>query len=242
MKKVFSLLLCAMLALSLLAACGAGSEPDAPVLPQQPETPQTDDKSPIFPEVKPAEPEAEAPAAPVPEAPVQVIDPDTGKDAFQTDPVPEDKPVPVEPQQTEVTEKELTCTLSVSCATILDHTDQLDPDKAELVPADGVILASTEVTFREGQSIFDILQKALQERKLHLEFSMTPMYNSAYIEGIGNLYEFDCGELSGWMYKVDGWFPNYGSSRYVPKGGETVEWLYTCDLGADIGGAGITQQ
>lgn len=64
----------------------------------------------------------------------------------------------------------------------------------------------------------------------------TPIYNSAYIEGIGNLYEFDCGELSGWMYKVNGWFPNYGCSRYRLKSGDRVEWVYTCDLGRDVGG------
>ena len=44
------------------------------------------------------------------------------------------------------------------------------------------------------------------------------------------------GELSGWMYRVDGWFPNYGCSRYQLQDGDVVEWLYTCDLGADIGG------
>lgn len=61
------------------------------------------------------------------------------------------------------------------------------------------------------------------------------MYNSAYIEGIGNLYEFDCGENSGWMYKVNDWFPNYGMSRYVLKNGDTVSLIYTCDGGFDIG-------
>ena len=69
-----------------------------------------------------------------------------------------------------------------------------------------------------------------------MEFSVTPIYDSAYIEGIANLYEFDCGELSGWMYRVNGWFPNYGCSRYVLQDGDTVEWLYTCDLGEDVGG------
>ena len=64
----------------------------------------------------------------------------------------------------------------------------------------------------------------------------TPIYNSAYIEGIANLYEFDCGELSGWMYKVNGWFPNYGCSRYRLTEGDVVEWVYTCDLGNDVGG------
>ena len=33
--------------------------------------------------------------------------------------------------------------------------------------------------------------------KIHMESSFTPVYNSAYIEGIHNLYEFDVGKLSG---------------------------------------------
>ena len=61
------------------------------------------------------------------------------------------------------------------------------------------------------------------------------MYSSVYVEGISNIYEFDCGELSGWMYKVNGWFPNYGCSRYQLKPGDRVEWVYTCDLGDDVG-------
>ena len=68
-----------------------------------------------------------------------------------------------------------------------------------------------------------------------MEFSNTPIYNSAYIEGIGNLYERDVGDLSGWMYSVNGWFPNYGCGRYALKDGDVVEWVYTCDLGADVG-------
>ncbi len=44
------------------------------------------------------------------------------------------------------------------------------------------------------------------------------------------------GNLSGWMYSVNGWFPNYGCSRYALKDGDIVEWRYTCDLGYDVGG------
>jgi hypothetical protein len=55
------------------------------------------------------------------------------------------------------------------------------------------------------------------------------------IAGINNLYEFDVGELSGWMYKVNGWYPNYGCSRYQVKDGDLIEWNYTCDLGRDLG-------
>ena len=80
-----------------------------------------------------------------------------------------------------------------------------------------------------------------RENKLHLEFSTTPVYGSAYIEGIGNLYEFDCGAESGWMYAVNGWFPNYGCSQYALQDGDTVTWVYTCELGRDVGSGGWTE-
>lgn len=164
------------------------------------------------------------------------IDPSTGKDKYMTDPVPEGKPVPVEPQDAVITDNAQTCTLSVRCDTILENIGWLNPEKAELVPGDGVIFPATQVTFYEGESVFNVLQREMKKAKIHMEFENTPMYNSAYIEGIHNLYEFDCGELSGWMYKVNGWFPNYGCSRYQLKAGDVVEWVYTCDLGKDVGG------
>jgi hypothetical protein len=164
------------------------------------------------------------------------LDPSTGKDKYQTDPVPEGKPVPVEPKDAVITDETHTCTLSVKCDTILDNISWLDPDKVELVPKDGVIFPATTVTFYEGESVFNVLQRELKKAGIHMEFENTPVYNSAYIEGINNLYEFDCGELSGWMYKVNDWFPNYGCSRYQLKDGDTVEWVYTCNLGIDVGG------
>ena len=68
-----------------------------------------------------------------------------------------------------------------------------------------------------------------------MESKWTPMYNSYYIEGINQLYEFDCGDKSGWMYSVNGWYPNYGCSSYEVKDGDKIEWRYTCDLGSDVG-------
>ena len=160
----------------------------------------------------------------------------TDKDQYLTDPVPEGKPLPVEPENQEVNKgKAYTCTFSIECSTILNNLDQLDPDKLELVPTNGVILPPTTVTFYEGESVFDVLQRVCKEYIIHLEFSWTPIYNSAYIEGIHNLYEFDCGPLSGWMYRVNGWYPNYGCSRNQLADGEVVEWRYTCDLGEDVG-------
>ena len=128
------------------------------------------------------------------------------------------------------------CTISISCATILDNTDQLKAAKADFVPADGVILPETEATFYEDESVFDLLQRVCRKNDIPMESSWSPMYNSAYIEGIAQLYEFDCGELSGWMYSVNGTYPNYGCSKYTLQDGDVVRWVYTCDLGEDVGG------
>lgn len=169
----------------------------------------------------------------------QTVQPEgTGdKDQYMTDPVPEGKPAPVEPQDSDVdTNKKYTCTISISCETILGNMDKCAESKKALVPEDGIILPATEVTFSNGESVYDVLQRVCKENKIHMESSFTPVYNSAYIEGIHNLYEFDVGKLSGWMYAVNGWFPNYGCSRYQLKNGDVVEWCYTCDLGKDVGG------
>ena len=163
---------------------------------------------------------------------------DTGdKDQYMTDPVPEGKPAPVEPGSTEIDKStQYTCTFSISCETILDNMDQCNNSKKSLVPEDGIIFPAAEVTFSEGESVFDVLQRVCKDNKIHMESTFTPMYNSAYIEGIQNLYEFDVGEQSGWMYSVNGWFPNYGCSRYLLHDGDIVEWHYTCDMGEDVGG------
>ena len=164
------------------------------------------------------------------------LDPETKLDKYNTEPVPEGMPLPVEPQDAEVTDEELHCTISISCATILDNMDKCDKNKRELVPEDGWILEPTEVVFFAGENVFQVLKRTCKQQGIHMEFENTPIYNSAYIEGINNLYEFDVGELSGWMYSVNGWYPNYGCSRYALKDGDVVEWRYTCDLGFDVGG------
>ena len=178
------------------------------------------------------------------EAPKQEGDPDTGKDKYETDPVPEGKPAPVEPEDTTIDKSTTyTCTISITCETILDNWDAWDEwdkeaadAKKPLVPSNGVILGTTSVTFSEGESVFDVLQRVCRQNGIHMESSWTPMYNSAYVEGINNLYEFDVSQGSGWMYSVNGWFPNYGCSRYVLQDGDSIAWRYTCDYGDDVGG------
>lgn len=139
----------------------------------------------------------------------------------------------------DITEDSDTVFISIRCDTILDNLDNLDPGlrSDEYVPKDGVILPRTEYVLREGDTVFDILDRAVRYNRIQMEFqgSEQNSFGSVYIRGINYLYEFSCGELSGWMYKVDGEYPNYGCSKYKLKDGQEIEWVYTCDLGNDIG-------
>lgn len=129
-----------------------------------------------------------------------------------------------------------TCTIEVRCDTILDNMGDLAPGKSSCVPANGVILAASTVRFAQGDTVLDVLKAAASATGLQLEYSYTPGYGSYYVEGINNLYEFDCGNESGWMYKVNGWFPNYGCSEYQVRDGDVIVWCYTCKgYGADLG-------
>ncbi len=139
------------------------------------------------------------------------------------------------------TNKANTCFISVKCDTILNNKELLPEEKWELVPADGKILAEREVSFRKDESAFDILLRVLKEERIHIEFMTTPIYDSVYIEGIGNIYEMDCGKLSGWMYKVNGAFLQTSSSAYMPENGDKIEWVYTCDAGKDVSAESVTE-
>ena len=129
----------------------------------------------------------------------------------------------------------LTCTLEIRCDTLLGNLDQMTKEKAALVPEDGLLLETVEVEFDGGDSVFDVFRKVLREEKIHFEYVDASAYDSVYIEGIGNLYEFDCGPQSGWMYSVNGIYPGLGCSAYTLADGDVIVFNYTCDLGADLG-------
>lgn len=130
-----------------------------------------------------------------------------------------------------------TCTIEIRCDTILNNMDELETGKDSYVPADGTVLAATTVSFTDGETVFDVLKRACEQNGIQLEYSYTPLYESYYVEGIHHIYEFDCGSESGWMFKVNGWFPNYGCSAYTLSQGDSIVWCYTCHgLGADVGG------
>ena len=134
-----------------------------------------------------------------------------------------------EPEVTDLPDENF-CYLSISCKNVFLHMDSLNVNKKSIIPPDGMFLHETKVNFEADETVFNVLRRTLKQNKIHLEFSATPIYNSMYIEGIGNLYEFDCGELSGWTYRVNGVMPSYSCSEYTLKAGDKIEFVYVCDF------------
>ena len=122
---------------------------------------------------------------------------------------------------------DLTVTLTIRCDSITDR------EKVNrYIPDDGIILDTTEYAVNDGDTVYDVLFAAVRANDI-------PMDNrgakgSAYIAGINFLYEFDYGELSGWMYRVNGEFPDVGCQSYYVSDGDEIEWLYTTNIGKDL--------
>jgi len=127
-------------------------------------------------------------------------------------------------------------TLSVSADSLLDNLHLLNREKHELIPADGVIFQASYVKAWEGDSVFDLLHREMRQSGIHMAFRNTPLLDSSYVEAINNIYEFDAGDLSGWMFQVNGIFPGLGASQHLLNPGDSIEWIYTLDLGRDIVG------
>ena len=51
------------------------------------------------------------------------------------------------------------------------------------------------------------------------------------VSAIGGLFEKDCGGASGWMYCVNGTFPNMSSDKYKLINNDSIELHYTVKSG-----------
>lgn len=119
--------------------------------------------------------------------------------------------------------------LSIRCDTVAG--------KNKDIPINGIILDKTELPLGDGDTVLDVLLFVTKQKKIPLDYTGESgvALNSAYIKGINNLYEDDYGDQSGWLYSVNGEFPGTACGDYQLKNQDVVEWVYTCDLGKDVG-------
>ena len=99
----------------------------------------------------------------------------------------------------------------------------------------GYVLSTTKVEITKGETVWDMLKRELDQRRIDYQYSNNSQYNSVYVESIDGDGEFDHGSGSGWKCSVNGIYPDYGCSRYELSGGEVIKWRYTTNLGEDLG-------
>lgn len=122
-------------------------------------------------------------------------------------------------------------TMSIRCDTV-----SVKYPKSELVPKDGTILPNTEFAIEEGDTVYDVLCDAAKAYHLQVDHSGdTPgSEKMVYISGIQYLYEADFGDLSGWVYHVNGESPAKSCGDYVLSDGDRILWAYSLNLGEDV--------
>ena len=118
-----------------------------------------------------------------------------------------------------------TVTMSITCDILKDK------EKNEHIPEDYVVLKTTGFDLEKGETVYDILLEAAKKYNISVEHEGSS--DIVYISGINYLYENDYGDLSGWVYKVNGVLPSVGCGGYELKDGDIIEWCYTLDLGND---------
>ncbi|MGL4737217.1 MAG: S-layer homology domain-containing protein [Cellulosilyticaceae bacterium] len=99
----------------------------------------------------------------------------------------------------------------------------------------GYVLQPTRVPFEVGETVWDVLKRELDQRGIDYDYTFTAQYNSVYVESIDGDGEFDHGPGSGWMYNVNGYYPEYGASLHTLSPEDHIEWRYTKNLGGDLG-------
>ncbi len=113
-------------------------------------------------------------------------------------------------------------TLSIRCDVLVGMTD------SEYVPRDGVILETMTLEIEKGDTVYDILAEATRKNRIHMETSGTG--ELIYVEGIAYLYELQFGDLSGWIYSVNGESASVGCGSYEVSDGDEILWEYTLEL------------
>ena len=120
-----------------------------------------------------------------------------------------------------ITGETIECDLAIYCDTVAGQKD--------FIPENGMILERTTITVGKGMTALDQLAIAARNHKIQLDIK------SDYVAGIGYIYEKEFGDVSGWMYRVNGEYASVNAINYELKDGDFIEWLYTVDLGYDIG-------
>jgi hypothetical protein len=124
--------------------------------------------------------------------------------------------------------KELTYSLTISCSDILAHKEQFTQEQLEVVPANGTILQENNISFQEGETVFQVLLRITKQKNISMIHLASPAFQTEYVSSIDNISEKAYGSSSGWLFAVNGKQPAVGCSAYKLKDGDKIQWIFNC--------------
>ncbi|MCM3726905.1 DUF4430 domain-containing protein [Neobacillus cucumis] len=89
----------------------------------------------------------------------------------------------------------------------------------------GTILSASKIIIEDGYTIFDVVKQAAKAKGIVVD--STGSGATAYIEGIDNIYEFDYGAKSGWVFKHNGASITKSIGVIKVKAGDQIACYYT---------------
>ncbi|MCG8538947.1 MAG: S-layer homology domain-containing protein [Clostridia bacterium] len=94
---------------------------------------------------------------------------------------------------------------------------------------EGVILSKTQVEIEEDDTVIDVLERVLEDKGIEYKIK------NGYVKSIDGQAEFDIGAKSGWMFSINDEFPEIGAVNVEVDDEDYIKWLYTKNLGEDVG-------
>ena len=118
------------------------------------------------------------------------------------------------------------CTISITCHKLVGNKN-IDSSTKSRVPSSGVIMSSVKVEIKSGDSVYDVLKRACQQKGIVVSAQNTSL--GIYVAGINGIYEKAAGSESGWKYKLNGSYPGDSAGDVKVKDGDVIEWVYALE-------------
>lgn len=92
---------------------------------------------------------------------------------------------------------------------------------------------SSQIVLENEATAFEALKYYCENNSIQIGYTGSGQF--IYVSSINGIKEKSEGPSSGWMYKVNGTFPNVSAGKYKLSSNDTLEWVFTKDGGKDVG-------
>lgn len=102
----------------------------------------------------------------------------------------------------------------------------------DVLQNDGMLIKNATLTVAKGTAVSGIFE-LLRVYDIAVVSEQGPV--GTFVTSIQGLENGTCGASSGWLFRINGEFPSEGVDSVELHDGDVVEWVFSCDGGADAG-------